>query len=92
MCYDVQAVLWDVLVVIAVVLLILWILSLTGVSIIFPVPLENLKKNNPIQVIFVHTGPIIHVFIALAILFAIVWLFVRFCYKGRVTTRRGTIV
>ena len=73
MCYSIETVLWDLLVIVAVVLLVLWILSLTGV-------------------ILVNTGPVIHVFIALAILFAIVWLFVRFCYKRPVGSRRQGIV
>ncbi|KAJ3044941.1 hypothetical protein HDV00_000225 [Rhizophlyctis rosea] len=73
MCYSCEIVLWDILVLLAIVLLVLWVLSLT-------------------HVIFVNMGPLLHVFLAVGILFLLVWLFIRCCRGGRRRSGRTIVV
>ncbi|OZJ04456.1 hypothetical protein BZG36_02785 [Bifiguratus adelaidae] len=71
MCYGIEVVAWDCLLLVGVILLVVWILGLVG---IYTIP----------------TGGLFHIFIALAIIFIIAWLFVRCCY-GRRSVRRAYV-
>ncbi|KAJ3012606.1 hypothetical protein HKX48_006191 [Thoreauomyces humboldtii] len=76
MCQCLEVVLWDLLVVIAIILFVLWILTLT-------------------HTILVNTGPLKHLFVAVAACFLLVWIFVRCCNccrGGRYGKRRTVIV
>jgi hypothetical protein len=71
MCYGIEVIAWDLLVIVAIILFIVWIL---GIVHIYTIP----------------TGGLFHIFIVLAAIFLIAWLFVRCCgCGGRYRRRRA---
>ncbi|KAG0201507.1 hypothetical protein BGX28_005693 [Mortierella sp. GBA30] len=64
MCGTIEFVAFDGLIVVGVILLVVWILALSGV-------------------VTIGTGPLEHIFIVLAVIFIVAWIFTRFCYGGR---------
>ncbi|KAI8589201.1 hypothetical protein BDZ88DRAFT_418688 [Geranomyces variabilis] len=103
MCYGIEVLLWDILVVIGLILLVIWILDIAHGKPAAPHSrfsahcLSFLESNLSLflfclAVWNVATGPWKHAFLVVGVLFLIMWVLVRCCCGGRRKGRRNAVI